>query len=204
MNAALLRNQLEASLSDRFPSPFAYRQPAAPEAISVPVLDPITGGLPRGVLTEICGPESSGRTALLLSIFAHAEGEFCALIDGRDTFDPHSAADAGVELRRLLWVRCGKLDQALRAAELLLSGGGFGIVAVDLIGVPTPLMRRIPLSVWFRFRWSIRGARTALIVLEREPTVGTSASLVLKKAVASGMWQVARKTVASDKQAISF
>src|ERR1700676_4538583 len=83
----------------------------APEMISsgVPAIDALTGGLPRGCLTEICGPASSGRTTLLLAALAAAtrRGEFCVVIDASDALDPHSAAAAGVDLDRLLWVRCG-------------------------------------------------------------------------------------------------
>jgi len=73
-------------------------------------MDALTGGLPRGCLTEICGPASSGRTTLLLSAVAAAtrRGEFCALVDASDTLDPQSAAAAGIELERFLWVRCGE------------------------------------------------------------------------------------------------
>ena len=83
----------------------------APEMVSsgVPAIDALTGGLPRGCLTEICGPASSGRTTLLLAALAAAtrRGEFCVVVDASDALDPQSAADAGVELERLLWVRCG-------------------------------------------------------------------------------------------------
>ncbi|MGH7870557.1 MAG: hypothetical protein ACREP9_23645 [Candidatus Dormibacteraceae bacterium] len=192
MNSALLRAHVESTLGTRVPSPFAYRQPTAPETIStgIPALDQATGGLPHGGLTEICGAESSGRTALLLSVLVEAagNGEMCALLDGRDALDPYSAAAAGVDLTRLLWVRCRELEQALRSTELLLEGGGFGVVALDLAGVPAPLMRRIPLSVWFRLRWVVRNTRTALIVLEREPTTGTSASLVVRLEAESVRW----------------
>ena len=84
----------------------------APEMVSsgVPAIDALTGGLPRGCLTEICGPASSGRTTLLLAALAAAtrRGEFCAVVDASDALDPQSAAAAGVELERLLWVRCGE------------------------------------------------------------------------------------------------
>jgi len=83
----------------------------APEMVSsgIPALDTLTGGLPRGCLTEICGPASSGRTTLLLAALAAAtqRGEFCAVVDASDALDPQSAAATGVELDRLLWVRCG-------------------------------------------------------------------------------------------------
>ena len=83
----------------------------APEMVSsgIPAIDALTGGMPRGCLTEICGPASSGRTTLLLAALAAAtrRGEFCAVVDASDALDPHSAAAAGVDLNCLLWVRCG-------------------------------------------------------------------------------------------------
>ncbi|MGP8142392.1 MAG: hypothetical protein ACLQBU_10980 [Terriglobales bacterium] len=83
----------------------------APEMVSsgIPQLDSLTGGLPRGCLTEICGAPSSGRTSVLLFALARAteRGEVCALVDASDAFDPASAAAAGMDLGRLLWVRCG-------------------------------------------------------------------------------------------------
>lgn len=84
----------------------------APEMVSSGIreLDMLTGGLPRGCLTEICGPASSGRTSILLAALAHATrcGEVCALIDASDALDPASAASSGIEMGRLLWVRCKK------------------------------------------------------------------------------------------------
>jgi len=85
---------------------------SAPEMVSsgIPALDSLTGGLPRGCLTEICGPASSGRTTVLLAALAAAtrRGEYCAVIDASDALDPHSAAAAGMDLDHLLWVRCGE------------------------------------------------------------------------------------------------
>src|ERR1700728_914573 len=99
----------------------------APEMVSsgIAAMDGLTGGLPRGCLTEICGPASSGRTTLLLAALAAAtrRGECCVLVDASDALDPQSAAAAGIELDRLLWVRCGEnspeksLEQLLRATD---------------------------------------------------------------------------------------
>jgi len=84
----------------------------APEMLSsgIAAINALTGGWPRGCLTEICGPASSGRTTLLLAALAAAtrRGEFCVLVDASDALDPRSAANAGVQLDRLLWVRCGE------------------------------------------------------------------------------------------------
>src|SRR5580704_10520265 len=83
-----------------------------PEMVSsgIAAMDALTGGLPRGCLTEVCGPASSGRTALLLAALATAtrRGEFCAVVDASDALDPQSVAAAGMDMERLLWVRCGE------------------------------------------------------------------------------------------------
>ena len=82
----------------------------APEMVSSGIreIDELTGGLPRGCLSEICGPASSGRTSVLLAALAAAtrRQEVCALVDTTDALDAVSAAAAGVELERLLWIRC--------------------------------------------------------------------------------------------------
>jgi hypothetical protein len=84
----------------------------APDMVSSGIreLDALTGGFPRGCLTEICGPASSGRTSILLAALACAtrSGEVCALVDSSDALNPASAVSAGVEMERLLWVRCRK------------------------------------------------------------------------------------------------
>ncbi len=83
-----------------------------PEMVSCGIreIDELAGGLPRGCLSEICGPASSGRTSVLLSALAAAtrRQEVCALVDTTDALDAVSAAATGVELERLLWIRCGR------------------------------------------------------------------------------------------------
>src|SRR5215475_5772957 len=84
----------------------------APEMVTsgIPALDALTGGFPRGCLTEICGPASSGRTSVMLAALASAtcRGEYCAVIDAGDALDPHSLTATGVDPDRLLWIRCGE------------------------------------------------------------------------------------------------
>jgi hypothetical protein len=88
---------------------------ATPENVSsgTAAIDTLTGGLPRGCLTEICGPASSGRTSLLMAAIAAAtrRGEVCALIDAGDSLDPVSAAALGIDFSRMLWVRCGMANK---------------------------------------------------------------------------------------------
>src|SRR5712692_10629345 len=83
-------------------------------------LEALTGGLPRGCLSEICGPASSGRTSVLLAALAAAarREEVCALVDTTDALDPVSAAAAGVNFERLLWVRCGGTNPRPRTSDL--------------------------------------------------------------------------------------
>lgn len=145
-------------------------------------IDALTGGLPQGCLTEICGPASSGRTSLMLAALqsATAQENVCALVDTADAFHPPAAAAAGVRLERLLWVRCGgNAEHALKAADLLLQGGGFGLVVMDLADTPVPTARRIPLTSWFRLRRAVEHTPTVLLVIEQQPLAKTCASLVL-------------------------
>jgi recombination protein RecA len=154
----------------------------------IAAMDALTGGLPRGCLTEICGPASSGRTTLLLAALAAAtrRGECCVLVDASDVLDPQSAAAAGIELDRLLWVRCGEnspeksLEQLLRATDLLLESGGFGLIALDLGDLPPQAARRIPLTTWFRFRRAVEHTPSVLLAVERQSIAGSCSSLLIK------------------------
>ncbi len=198
MNTAAVRAQVEAALGPAFPAPFTFRARYETETISagIPEVDALTGGLPRGGLIEICGPASSGRTSLLIATLAEItrQEEVAALVDANDAFDPHSALAAGVALERLLWVRCHRprqVEQALKAADLLVQGGGFGLVAVDLGDVPVSIARRVPLASWFRFRRAVENTPTVLLVLEQEPYAKTCASLVLQLEVDLPRWSSA-------------
>jgi hypothetical protein len=112
LRAQTLRDQIEAALADRIPSaltpPPRRIRPVAETGI--PSLDALLeGGLPLGAITEVVGPECSGRTSLALSFVAAMTqaGKVCAWIDVSNVFDPESAAAIGVQLNWLLWVRCG-------------------------------------------------------------------------------------------------
>ena len=192
MQSVILRARLESALGERVPSPFTDLDRRVFESVPTGIaeLDALTGGLPRGAITEIFGPLSSGRTSSMVSILAEAtaSGEVCALVDGNDAFDPKSAAAAGLELNRLLWVRCRKLDQVLKSTDLLLQGGGFGRVVMDLTDLPVPHVRSIPLASWFRFQRTIEKTPTVLVVLSSESIVRSAASLVLKTEMRGAEW----------------
>jgi hypothetical protein len=186
------RARLESALGERISSPFTDLDRRVFESVPTGItsLDALTGGLPRGAISEIFGPPSSGRTSTMVSIFAEAiaRDEVCALVDGNDAFDPKSAASAGVELNRLLWVRCHKLDQVLKSTDLLLQGGGFGRVVMDLTDLPLSHTRSIPLASWFRFQRTIEKTPTVLLVMSPESVVQSAAALVLRMEMRTAEW----------------
>jgi recombination protein RecA len=267
-----LRSRLEQALQNRIPHALTPPQRPAPERMltRIPAVDALTGGIPLGCLTEICGPASSGRTSLLFTALAEAmrRDEICALVDPCDAFDPQSAARAGVDLARLLWVRGEKksgdraigpekesgqrvigsagevkkeavgnqqsaagfelistaeprfgrkpradgrkpratspdgpitrssdtsrspdaIEQALKATDLLLQAGGFGVVVLDLADLPISSVRRIPLTTWFRFRRAVENTSTAFIVVEQHPHAKSCATLVMDLRTQPASW----------------
>jgi recombination protein RecA len=149
--------------------------------------DALGGGWRRGELSELVGPASSGRTSVLITTMAAAtgRGEVVGLIDSIDRFDPAMAAAAGVDVTRVLWVRgpslCerrpsgrGHADEAvvrraLRAADLIVRAGGFGVVALDLADLPADIVRRVPTSSWLRLAHANEGRDTVCLLLADVP-----------------------------------
>jgi len=209
-SASALRKQIELSLERHFPAaltpqPRTFRDNAP---TGIPQIDALlNGGLPVGAISELTGPESSGRTSLALAFLAELtrEPRVCAWVDASDAFDAESAAAAGLSLGQLLWVRCKPririartdtrlssfrpnapapslqtLDQALRATDLLLQAGGFSALVLDLASTPPEHGYRIPLATWFRFRQAADRTRCSLLVLAPRPFAQSSAALVLE------------------------
>ncbi len=204
-SAATLRARIESSLSERLSSTL-LRERMAPQTVPIGIteLDALTGGLPRGALSEITGQVSSGRTGMMISALAAAtqRQEVCALVDASDSFDPASSKAAGVVLERLLWIRCSereplvtsdfarnarprrktlrRLEQVLKVTDLLLQSGGFGMVVLDMGNIPAESTRRVPLTSWFRFRRVVEPTSTVLLLVEQEACAKTCASLVVQ------------------------
>ncbi len=134
----------------------------------------LDGGLPRGELSEWYGPASSGRTGLLLSLLARVTGQgaLAALVDPLDAFDPASAAAAGADLARLLWLRGPRgqdvspkaVVEATAAVATLAGSGLFDVVALDLAGAGTAL-RALPATTWLRLARLVEETPTALVVV---------------------------------------
>ncbi len=144
-------------------------------ATGVPGLDVLLyGGLPRGQISEIHGPASSGRTGIALAIAARATraGALAAWVDPHDRLDPRSAHDAGVELGRLLWLRGDAaaggprpLLSAVSALGTLLGSGLFELVILDLGGVARPSLQRLPGATWIRLQRMVEPQPGALLVV---------------------------------------
>src|SRR5262245_34060593 len=174
-----------AALLDRLGRPGGVRLGTArPAAVSrlptgLPQLDAaLDSGLPRGRLTEIAGSRSSGRTGLACVIAGAATraGETIAWVDPENGLEPEAVADAGVLLTHTLWVRPRSERDALRAAELLLGAGGFGLVVLDLGSLETA-ERGAP---WPRLVHAAERTGSARLVVAAQRLAGACATLGLE------------------------
>ena len=109
MRAAFSKTEIESEITSRFGSAFKLHEKRPAEVISTGLCEVdsfIGGGLPRGSITEVFGPASSGRTSFMLAALAHAteRQEVCALVDTSNAFDPKSASQAEINFERLLKV----------------------------------------------------------------------------------------------------
>jgi len=284
--ASSIRSQVEAVLAKRIPSALTPMprmvRPVTPTGIQ-PLDELVEGGLPVGAITELVGPDCSGRSSIALSFLAQVTqaARVCAWIDVSDSLDPESAAAAGVDLSRLLWVRCGvsanelkqpvqkrfappdkylvpppikkglhgggfgqhprsevkglseavsgvlsgeaiiprcsepqrkvrqdriafepqrtfafnanirscssakpwsRLDQALRVTDLILQGGGFSAIVLDMGSITPEYVSRVPLATWFRYQAVADHTQASLLLLTQYPCAKSSAGLVLRLA----------------------
>jgi hypothetical protein len=164
-------------LAERFPQPFT---PPAPRlATGLPAIDvAIGGGFPKSAITELSSPRVSAGSALLLYALlqsAQRDGYFLALVDGRDSFDPSALGGLGNRrLRNLLWVRCTKALDAVKAADLLLRDGNFPLVVLDLVLNASDELRKIPQTSWYRLQRLVETAPTAFLVLTRASIISSA------------------------------
>jgi hypothetical protein len=193
---SLAISRLEALLQTRRLDRTVARSTEAPEARPVAstglsAVDlQLSGGWRLGEISEIVGARSSGRTSVLLSTLAAAtaRGELVALVDVVDRLDVNTASAAGVDLARVLWVRGPSLTielsrpalvdhavrQAVRAFDLILRAGGFGVVALDLADVPPRAFAPLPWATWMRLAHANEGRPTAGVLVGQAP-MGRSA-----------------------------
>ena len=137
-------------------------------------------------------------------------GELVALVDSLDRFDPASAAAGGVDLTRVLWVRghdvplsqqalepgwepsrprAGRtrdsvvgraLDRAVKAVNLVLQAGGFGLVALDLADMPVDALRDLPFTTWMRLQRVVGGSDTACVIVADLPLARSAGGVSLR------------------------
>lgn len=282
-SAYAIRQQIEATLAKKIPSaltprPCVIRQ-ITPTGVD-DLDDVLSGGLPIGALSELVGPECSGRTSVALSFIARITqlGYVCAWLDVSNAFDPISAAASGVDLARVLWVRCdashkhrqkteskfclpdkylvpasakkglhgggfgphprseannlshavreflgpesiaprcaepqnrkrpqpqifephsrhrvanrdrpsqpigpwSRMEQAMRSADLLLQGGGFMAIVLDLGSITPECASRIPLATWHRYRAAAERTQSSFVLLSQYACAKSSAELRLR------------------------
>src|SRR5437764_8101633 len=98
------------------------------------------GGLPRGRVVEVFGPESSGKTTLIYHVIAEAQrrGGICAFIDAEHAMDPGYAKRIGVDVDELLVSQPDHGEQALEIADLLIRSGATDVIAIDSVAALTP------------------------------------------------------------------
>lgn len=148
----------------------------APLVTGIAAIDAaLHGGLPRGQVSEFHGGASSGRTGLALALVSGVtrRGALAAFVDPADRLDPGSAAAAGIDLDRLLWLRGGKpgaspkhpLARFVAATSTLVDSALFDLVVLDLVGSSERELQMLPLTTWTRLRRGIEGSATALLIL---------------------------------------
>ena len=216
--AVTLRDNLESLLRSRKLDHTLTTSPTTPAGdprwlvpTGIAELDSrLDGGFPRGHLSELIGPRSSGRLAIAVSTLAAAtaRGEAVALIDPLDMFDPVSASATGIEFQRMLWVRgeaagsarlslscefgtlqCA-VDRAVKALNLVLQAGGFGVVAVDFGEVAPRALKRLPYMTWLRLQRVLEGRETACVLIGSEPIARSAGGVTMQ--IDEGMARVIR------------
>lgn len=204
LETALRARKLDRTLTTALP--LDRRDASALLATDVAALDAsLRGGVPRGQLSEIAGPSSSGRTTLALQAIAAStrRGELAALVDTFDRLDVASAAAAGIDFDRLLWIRGSDrrwepaslpgdarraesgagpetiINRALKALNLVLQAGGFACVVLDLADAPPVALKRIPFTTWLRVQRIIEGSDTACLLVAPQPLARSAGGLTL-------------------------
>ena len=240
-NVAIARDYLESLLRERnldHTLTSAFIDPAEARWLvptGIGELDArLDGGIPRGHLSEVVGPRSSGRLAILMSTFAGAasRGEAVALIDPLDMFDPisasatfrqaqdcleHSRGASGIDFQRMLWIRgeasssarvslsCEygtlqkSLDRAIKALNIVLQAGGFGLVVLDLGEVAAQTIKRLPYTTWLRLHRVIEGSETACVLIGSEPIARSAGGVTIQMAAGQTARVIRARKVESDQ-----
>src|SRR5438874_7771116 len=165
---------LRKALSERFPARSA--PVASVLTTGLRFLDRASGdGLPKSAITELITPRPSAGSASLVHALLRAaqqDRHFVALIDGADSFDPGLSDNSA--LRHLLWIRCRKTFDAIKAADFLLRDGNFPLVIVDLVLNSAEELRKIPQTSWYRLQRLVEAVPTACLIINRQSLVSSA------------------------------
>ena len=185
----LKQGKLGAGLVRRGLEGFQNRAAVELQPCGVTELDELLGGgFPRGSLVELCGPASSGRTSVAFSLLAQAteRQEACAFVDVSDSLDPLSLAAAGVELPRLLWIRCGESGDGkpdLKASAYLAPAEKEG---TKTPGLGSASRQPVQTHGWRHPRELMRGVEKAIPSIVGKQTVVTESAQIHVIARCSG------------------
>lgn len=178
--------QLRQLLTDRFPHLRLACERSSPEAgwpSGIPSLDAaLPGGFARSAITEIVSSQRAAGSALVVvSLLQQAflHHQFVALIDGADSFDPCPLPSSLLE--RLLWVRCQNVEEAMKAADLVVRDRNLPIVLLDLQINPLSQLRKIAAPVWYRWQRIVEQTATTLLVMTPQPIVSGAHTKVFLK-----------------------
>jgi hypothetical protein len=180
---------LRKLLAERFPKvrmAAEDRKRSASVSTGIDALDSLLGGgLPRGEFTElVASANGSGSAEVIHELLRRValDRQFLALIDGSGSFDPGAAEAAA--LTRLLWVRCEKVSEALKAADLLLRDRNFPMVVLDLKLNSAKELRGISASVWYRYaRLLEQNQATVLVITPRQLVSGAACRAAVHSAL---------------------
>lgn len=191
---AQLEDLLKAHRLQREAPPLRGERRLAPLPTGLSSLDELLdGGWPRGQVSEAWGAASSGRTGLALAAAAAltGQGALAAWVDPADRWSPASAAEAGADLARLLWLRGprpGGLPRALAATDVLLGSGLFDLVVLDLAGFPRSDLARLPHTTWHRLQRTVAPLPVVLLILADAHLAHGPGGVSLALSPAEGCW----------------
>ena len=182
MGATLLKQgRLETVLVGRGLEGFQHRVEVELQTSGIAELDAVLGGgFPRGSLVELCGPASSGRTSLAFSLLAQAteRQQACAFVDVADCLDPLSLASAGVDLSRLLWIRCGETGDRGPNLKTPSYFAGVGKETGKTRGVGAETKKPMQIHAWRHPRDLMRGVEKAIPSIVGKQTVAAESAQI--------------------------
>src|SRR6267143_5987212 len=173
--------KLDTGLIGRGLEGFQNRAAVELQPSGVTELDAVLGGgFPRGSLVELCGPASSGRTSLAFSLLAEAteRQQACAFVDVADSLDPLSLAAAGVELPRVLWIRCGETAEREPDHKTYSYFGAMGKEIRKTVSHGPETKKPMQIHGWRHPRELMRGVENAIPSIVGKQTVAAESAQI--------------------------